>query len=79
MTLRSFPLGRLPGAPALGEGDSGFTSSIGGGGRLFPILEKFLRPLGFIPPRKNRYLPLTWPAPKMPFWKSNKTGGIKIK
>ena len=79
MTLRSFPLGRLPGAPALGEGDSGFTSSIRGNGRLFPLLEKLLRPLGFIPARKNPFLPLAWPAPKMPFWKSNKTGGIKIK
>jgi len=79
VTLRSFPLGRLPGAPALGDGKSASTRSIRGGGRLFPILEKFLRPLGFIPPRQNRYLPLIWPAPKMPFWKNIKTEGMKIK
>ena len=79
VNLRSFPLGRLPGAPALGDGKSASTRSIRGGGRLFPLLEKFLRPLGFIPPRQNRYLPLVWPAPKMPFWKNNKTEGMKIK
>ena len=79
VTLRSFPLGRLPGAPALGDGKSASTRSIRGGGRLFPLLEKFLRPLGFIPIPKNPYLPLAWPAPKIPFWRSNKTEGIKIK
>jgi len=77
VTLRSFPLGRLPSAPALGDGKSASTRS--GGGRLFPLLEKLLRPLGFIPARKNPFLPLAWPAPKMSFWKSNKTGGMKIK
>jgi hypothetical protein len=77
--LKLFSFGRLPCAEALGQGESAFTSPIRGNGRLFPLLEKLLRPLGFIPARKNRYLPLAWPAPKMPFWKSNKTGGIKIK
>ena len=77
VTLRSFPLGRLPGAPALGDGKSASTRSIRGGGRLFPLLEKFLRPLGFIRAPKNPFLPLAWPAPKMSFWKGNKTEGTK--
>jgi hypothetical protein len=77
VTLRSFPLGRLPGAPALGDCKSASTRSIRGGGRLFPLLEKFLRPLGFIPARKNPFLPLAWPAPKMSFWNGNKNKGTK--
>jgi hypothetical protein len=77
--LKSFSFGRFPCSEALSEGNSAFTSPIRGNGRLFPLLEKFLRPLGFIPARKNPYLPLAWPAPKMSFWKNNKTEGIKIK
>ena len=79
MTLRSFPLGRLPGAPALGNGKSASTRSIRGGGRLFPLLEKFLRPLGFIPIPKNPYLPLAWPAPKMTFCSATMSCWEKIR
>ena len=75
--MKSFSFGRLPCAEALGEGESGFTSSIRGSGRLFPLLEKLLRPLGFIPARKNPFLPLAWPAPKMSFWNRNKNKGTK--
>ena len=75
--MKLFSFGRFPCAEALGEGESGFTSSIRGNGRLFPLLEKFLRPLGFIPARKNPFLPLAWPAPKMSFWNGNKNKGTR--